>query len=127
MNNKIKILLVEDLPSDAYLVQRELKKTLGAFDFMVADNREEFLECMATFNPDIILSDYSLPGFDWSAAFRLTRELSSEIPFLIVSSSVNPNIINTCLKAGVNGFISKDNLHLLASEILKLLENTGKE
>ena len=125
MSTLYRILLIEDLPSDAYLVQRELKKALGSFDFLVADNKEDFLNSLDSFHPDIILSDYSLPGFDWSSALKITREKSPETPFLIVSSSTNPVIVDACLKAGVTGFISKDNLNQLVPAILKTLEKTG--
>ncbi|MEI6434413.1 MAG: response regulator [Bacteroidota bacterium] len=126
MSKLYRILLVEDLPSDAYFVQRELKKNLGAFEFMVADNKEDFLNCLNSFHPDIILSDYSLPGFDWSLALKITRAQSPETPFLIVSSSTNPVIVNACLNAGITGFISKDNLNQLTPAIRQALEKTSE-
>ena len=116
-----RILLNEDLPSDAYLVQRALKSNPGTFELRVCDNREVFIENLAAFQPDIILSDYSIPGFDWSAAFKICRQYAPGVPFLIVSSSTNPVIIDTCLKAGVQGFISKENLHQLVPTILNLV------
>jgi DNA-binding NarL/FixJ family response regulator len=121
MSANYRILLNEDLPSDAYLVQRALKKQLGTFDIRICDNKEDFLDNLKTFTPHIILSDFSLPGFDWSAAFKISKANAPEIPFLIVSSSTNPIIIETCLKAGVSGFISKDELDKLVPIMMNLL------
>ena len=121
MSRIYRILLLEDLPSDAYLIERQLKKSLGSIETGVADNKEDFQELFDSLKPDIVLSDYSIPGFDWSAAFKYTREKSPGTPFLIVSSSTNPTIVNGCLQAGVSGFVSKDHLHELAATILDLL------
>jgi CheY-like chemotaxis protein len=121
MSKIFRILLIEDLPSDAYLVERQLKKAFGRFELMTVDNKDDFIENFESFNPDIILSDYSLPGFSWSTALKVTREKSSGIPFLIVSSSTNPAIVEACLQSGVSGFVSKDNLAGLVPEMMRLL------
>jgi hypothetical protein len=63
VHQKLKILHLEDLVSDAELVERELKKSSIPFKLLLVDNSERFERALKEFNPDIILSDHSLPSF----------------------------------------------------------------
>ena len=124
MNRPYRIIILEDLPSDSALIQREVKKGIGYCDFLVMDNKADFINGLTMFKPDIILSDYCIPGFDWYTAFKLTLNQNRVIPFIVVSGSTNPKIADECLKAGAKDFISKDNLKELGPLILKALEHT---
>lgn len=126
MSTIYRIMILEDLPSDAALVQREVKKFLGSCEFLVMDNKEEFIAGLNVFKPDIILSDFCIPGFDWYTAFKLTLNHTPKIPFIIVSGSTNPKIISECLKSGATDFISKDNIQTVGTAILNALEQKGK-
>ena len=42
-NQPVRILLAEDVPTDAELVKREIKKMFSAVDFVVVDTRDEFV------------------------------------------------------------------------------------
>ncbi|MGZ5429259.1 MAG: response regulator, partial [Thermoanaerobaculia bacterium] len=61
---RIRILHVEDVPADAELAERELRRAGFEFDIRRVETREAFLAALADFNPDLILSDYRLPEFD---------------------------------------------------------------
>ena len=91
------------------------------------DNKEEFIAGLNAFKPDIILSDFCIPGFDWYTAFKLTLNQTPKVPFIIVSGSTNPKIISECLKSGATDFISKDNIQTLATAILNALEQKGEK
>jgi len=117
-----KILQIEDLPSDAYLIRREVKKVLDPCEFLVVDSREPFLQALVEFKPDIIISDFSIPGFDWYSALKLTVIHAPKTPFIVVSGSTNDEISNECLKAGVTEFISKNSIQNLGPAILHALK-----
>jgi CheY-like chemotaxis protein len=125
MSRPYRILIVEDLPSDSALIEREVKKYFGSCDFLVVDNKKDFIDGLTVFKPEIVLSDYSLPGFDWYTAFKLTLNQTPRIPFIIVTGSTNPKIADECLKAGAMDFISKDNIQALGPAILHALEQMG--
>lgn len=108
-----RILLVEDLPSDAYLVRREVKKVLDPCEFMVVDDPDDFVAALREFRPGFILSDYNIPGFGWKLALTLAREYAPGIRFIIVTGSVDDSIRRQCLECGVDGFVSKNNLREL--------------
>jgi CheY-like chemotaxis protein len=61
MSASIRILLVEDRPLDAELVARALQKAGVGNTIERVDTAPAFLEKLRSFEPDIILSDYSMP------------------------------------------------------------------
>jgi CheY-like chemotaxis protein len=120
-----RILQIEDLPSDAYLIKREVKKVLGPCEFQIVEEKEAFLKALIEFKPDIIISDFSMPGFDWHSAFNLTMKYASRIPFIVVSGSTSDEISNECLKAGATDFISKNSIQKLGPVIIKALQHNA--
>jgi len=73
-HERLRILILEDVPMDAELVEYELQRTNINFDARRVDTRDEFLRELDEFRPDLILSDYTLPRFDGMAALSLARE-----------------------------------------------------
>ena len=65
MEGKVyKILIIEDIPSDARLMERNLKSAGLDFISMRVENEESFLKELNEFCPDLILSDFKLPSMD---------------------------------------------------------------
>jgi PAS domain S-box-containing protein len=106
----LRILIVEDVPMDAELVEYELERARIAFAARRVDTREGFLRELESFHPDLILSDYSLPRFDGMTALSLARQQAPTIPFLIVTGSVNEETAVQCMKAGATDYLLKSNL-----------------
>ena len=88
MPDQLKILFVEDVPTDAELEFRELRR--GGLDCVMqrAETSEEFLRLLDEFEPHVILSDFSLPAFDGLSALDVARKLRPETPFLFVSGTI---------------------------------------
>ncbi len=118
-----RILQIEDMPSDAYLIKREIRKTLESCEFQVVDDQEAFLAALMEFKPHLIVSDFSIPGFSWQTALYLTHANAPQTPFIIVTGSTNDEIRNGCMKAGVTDFISKNLIQELGPAILKALKS----
>jgi putative two-component system response regulator len=116
------ILIVEDVPTDAELCEREVRKVLGACKFQVVETRHEYLAALREFLPDLILCDYSMPGFDGLTALRLALEYSPETPFIMVTGSVTENIAVECMKAGAWDYIIKEHIKRLGPAVLSALE-----
>ena len=117
-----RILQIEDMPSDAYLVKREIKKVLDPCEFQIVEDKESFLAALLEFKPDIIISDFSIPGFDWRTALILTQNNAPQTPFIVVTGSISEEIRNVCMQAGATDFISKNVIQNLGPAILKALK-----
>jgi len=118
MAGKLKILFVEDVLIDAELIWREIEKNKIFFSKELVDKREIYLEYLKDFEPDLIISDYSLPQFDGMTALLLRNELAPLVPFILVTGSVNEEVAVECMKAGADDYILKDNLSRLGPAIL---------
>jgi diguanylate cyclase (GGDEF)-like protein/PAS domain S-box-containing protein len=117
MNRAMRFLIVEDLATDAELVEREVRKTFPKSEFRVVDCEESFLAALDAFRPDAILSDYSLPRFNGLSALKLAQEHVPETPFLLVTGSINEETAVACMKAGAWDYILKDHLRRLGGAI----------
>ena len=106
----LRILILEDVPMDAELVEYELRRSRIPFDARCVDTRADFERELEEFRPNLILSDYTLPRFDGMAALSVARERAPTIPFLIVTGSVNEETAVGCMKAGATDYLLKSNL-----------------
>src|SRR3954471_4581243 len=122
MPNPLRILILEDVPMDAELVEYELERASIPFLSRRVDSRDGFLRELDSFRPDVILSDYTLPRFDGMTALSLARERAPSIPFLIVTGSVNEETAVGCMKAGATDYLLKSNLARIGPAIEAALE-----
>lgn len=120
--HKLKILHLEDLPSDAELVERALKKGLFDFEKIVVDNKSSFEKALDEFSPDVIVSDHSLPSFNSIEAIRIVKAKGMHLPFILVTSTMTDEFAVTVMKEGINDYILKDRLERLPSAVLNSLE-----
>jgi PAS domain S-box-containing protein len=118
----LRILILEDVPMDAELVEYELERASIPFLSRRVDSRDSFLRELEEFGPDLILSDYTLPRFDGMTALSLARERVPSIPFLIVTGSVNEETAVGCMKAGATDYLLKSNLARIGPAIEAALE-----
>jgi len=118
----LKILLVEDSPSDAELTLRELKRGGLLCEIKHVDTEYDYREQLNHFQPDIVLSDYSLPTFDGLRALDILKAEQPDIPFIFVSGTMGEDTAIESLKQGAMDYIIKGNLSRLPSAINNALE-----
>ena len=124
MQNPIKILLAEDSPIDAELATRGLVNAGLQNTIMRVDTEAAFLAQLASFAPDIILSDYSMPNFAGSDALALARTHAPEIPFIFLSGTIGEEIAIESLRSGAVDYILKNNMGRLATAIERALRDS---
>lgn len=122
MEVNYKILVAEDNPTDAELTIKEIRKTLPGCQFLVVETKDDFNNALNNFQPDLIVSDYTMPQFDGMTALRLTIQRSPETPLIIVTGSINEEVAVECMKAGASDYILKDSLKRLGQSVLQSLE-----
>ena len=107
---------------DAEILAYEIERAGIAFTLERADCREAFLASLAGFQPDVILSDYTLPSFDGMTALRLARELAPATPFIVVTGSINEETAVRCMRAGAEDYLLKSNLARIGPAITAAVE-----
>jgi len=118
----LKILMLEDLEDDVGLIERTLTKQGIQFVSKRVDTRDEFVDALDSFDPDIILSDHALPQFNSLEALTICRNQQIDIPFILVTGTVSEEFAVSCLKQGADDYVLKSNLVRLPSAIQNALK-----
>jgi PAS domain S-box-containing protein len=119
--NKIRILIVEDLSTDAELARREIDKELGLCEYRIVEQEEEFLEALDRFDPDLVISDYMLPRFNGMKALKLMVEKRPGVPFIVFTGSMNEDTAVACMKAGAWDYVIKEHIKRLGPAVRSAL------
>jgi two-component system sensor histidine kinase UhpB len=127
MDRPLKILHLEDLPADAEMVDRVLRKAKLRFEKKVVIDRPDFLKALHEFQPDIILSDHSLPAFNSLEALKITREEGVNSPFILVTATVSEEYAVNVIKEGASDYILKDRLERLPNAVQNALDRRRTE
>jgi len=122
----LRILIVEDLASDAELMTYELQRAKLPFTSRRVENDVEFLREIDQFHPDLILSDYHLPHFNGLAALALVQEKCPEVPFIFVSGAIGEDVAIDSLKRGATDYVLKDRLSRLAPAVKRALREAAE-
>ncbi len=132
MKGVLKILLLEDSPSDAEILKAFLLGHKPGCVFTVVMTEEAFLKALYEFEPDIIISDNTMPQYSASEALETFKKTSLNIPFILVTGTVSEEFAAGIIKAGADDYILKDRLTRLPGAIdaalqKKKTENQRKE
>jgi signal transduction histidine kinase len=121
--NRLRVLLIEDSPSDAEIEIAELRR--AGFDVAahVVDTREQVRERLRKNPYDIILADYSLPNFRGMDALDIVREGSLTTPLILVTGALNSETAVECVKQGAMDYVLKDHLARLPISVRRALED----
>ena len=81
------------------------------------DTRDEFVDGIQHFDPDVILSDHALPQFNSTEALKICRTSHRKVPFILVTGTVSEEFTVNCLKAGADDYVLKSNLSRLPNSV----------
>ena len=118
----LRILFVEDLETDYELAQWYLRKDDLSFDSICVDTKQEFINALDEFQPELIISDYSMPEFNGMQALQITLENHPEIPFIVLTGSINEETAVQCMRAGAADYVLKEKMHRLPFSVRETLK-----
>ncbi len=122
-----RLLILEDNPADAELAERNLRKAGLSFVAVRVQTKEDFLQQLEQFDPDIILADYIMPSFDGMTALKLASEHAPRVPVVMYTGSVNEETAVKCLKAGAADYVLKSQETRLAHAVEGALERAREK
>ncbi len=120
-DDSLHILMLEDVPTDADLIQRELDREGFDFEARRVTTEDAFVQALDAFDPDIILADYSLPSFDGMAALEVAQEERPHVPVVFVSGAIGEERAIETLKQGATDYVLKDQLSRLGPAVRRAL------
>jgi DNA-binding NtrC family response regulator len=117
---RLNILMVEDSENDALLIADALWRAGLELSWKRVESAAELRAALAQSAWSVVLSDYRLPGFSALEAFRICQESGTNVPFLVVSGSEGDDQAAAAMKAGIRGWMVKDDLGRLAQVVAEL-------
>src|SRR5206468_462587 len=131
VKSSLRILNLEDNANDAELNKTMLSARWPQCQFVRVANRQDFVEALEQGGFDVILSDYTMPGFDGRQALVLAREKRPEAPFLFVSGTISEDAAIEALKNGATDYVLKHRLMRLIPAVDRALreaeERAGRD
>ena len=118
----LRVLLIEDSESDAELAMWRLKEAGYACTFRCAVNEIEMRAALRAELPDLILSDFSLPGFDGMSALAIARAEAPAVPFIFLSGTIGEERAIEALKCGAIDYVLKSNPKRLVPAVQRALQ-----
>jgi len=105
-------LLVEDRAQDAELALYQLR--MHGMDYVShrVETEPALREALSTFQPDVVLSDFSLPGFDGLSALKVALEVAIDVPFIFVSGTIGEERAIEAVRRGAADYVLKKNEEL---------------
>ena len=122
MQDRLRILHLEDDPADAELLGRYLEAEGLPHERVWVQGKERFLAALEEGPFDIVLADYSLPGFSGQEALNRVQAARPELPFVFVSGSIGEERAIECLKLGARDYVLKDRPARLVPVIRRAVE-----
>lgn len=119
------VLMIEDDPSDAYLVGNALDNLCpGEFALAHARSLEEGLPQLSGQRFDVALLDLSLPGLSELDALKQLRHASPQLPIVILSGHNNERLALSAMQQGAQDYLVKEQAdgHLIKRAITYAIE-----
>jgi nitrogen-specific signal transduction histidine kinase/CheY-like chemotaxis protein len=116
----LRVLLVEDNPDDAFLLERHLQRAGYRSDITRVETEEEMrseLDGETGCCWHVILADYNLPNFSALAALRLLKSTALDIPLIVMSGAISEETAVAAMRAGALDYVAKQNLARLVPAI----------
>jgi hypothetical protein len=118
----LKILFIEDLSSDVDLAVLELRKEKIRFDHKTVCTLVDLIKALNEFKPDLIISDYMMPSFNGLQALKEVTKFDPELPFILLTGSVNEETAVECIKSGAQDYVIKEHMKRLPFAVKEALE-----
>ncbi|MES1214685.1 MAG: response regulator [Bacteroidota bacterium] len=122
MESELKLLLLEDNPDDAALIQKLLQRSGMNFKAIVASDEKEFLQAVEENVFDAVLADNALPQYSSMEALKIIRKRDGGTAFILVTGTVSEEFAVNIIQQGADDYILKTNLTRLSPAISKAVE-----
>jgi PAS domain S-box-containing protein len=117
------VLIVEDVEHDAELIVSEIERAGYSVVFERVQTAETLRVALTRAPWDVVLSDYTMPGFNALAALALLQETGRDLPFIIISGTIGEDTAVAALKAGAHDFLVKERLARLVPAIEREMQD----
>ena len=122
MADRIRILICEDSDDDAVLIVTYLRRRGLQVEYERAETASQVADVLRNRPPDLVLSDYDIPGFGAEDALRLLHDSGLDVPFILLSGQIGEESAVTLMRAGAHDFVLKGRMARLVPAVRRELE-----
>jgi CheY-like chemotaxis protein len=126
-NLPLKVLCLEDSPRDAEIIRELLTDAGFNINLDWTATEKEYISLLRGSTYDVILSDFTLSGFDAFGALRLSLDICPNVPFICVSGSIGEETAIELLTHGAVDYVLKDRLARLPAAITRALREAKEK
>lgn len=120
---RLRVLIIEDSENDAFLLLREMRRLGYDIVSLRVEVEDEVRSALASQDWDLIVCDYSLPHLDANQALHILKSTGLDLPFLIMSGTIDEENAVNALKAGAHDFLVKGKFARLGPAIERELRD----
>jgi PAS domain S-box-containing protein len=123
----LRVLIVEDYEPDALLLRRHLTRAGYEVEARSIETAPQLNEALSDPTPwDLVLADYTLPSFGARDALRLIQQTGIDLPFIIVSGTIDEVSAVEAMRAGAHDYVLKGHLERLVPAIERELSDARR-
>ncbi len=126
MTAPLRLLQLEDNRVDAELITATLADGGLSCETRCVDTRQDFVAALKAGRIDLILADYSIPGFDGMTALTLARQHCPDVPFLFVSATIGEELAIDAMHLGATDYVLKQRLGRLVPSVQRALREAAE-
>src|SRR5215208_5905639 len=128
---RLRVLLLEDDPQDAQLIQATLADGGLACETTRVQTRDELAGALESGDFDLVLAEYALPSLNGPSALEVALEADPQIPFIFVSGAEGEERIIESLNKGAADYVLKNRLERLVPVVRRVFreveERAGRQ
>ena len=119
---QMKTILIDDHAILLDGIRALLEKEEGVEVIATAESAEKGLELIQSHQPDLLITDFNLPGMDGLSLIRRVKKMLPDIKIIVLSMHDETHLVKEILKEGVNGYVLKKDSHKELSEALQQIK-----
>ncbi len=120
--SRLKVLIVEDSEDDLLLLLHTLKNGGFESEYTCVETREDMLKALEDEQWQVVISDHAMPCFSAPEALDTLKTSGQDLPFIIVSGTIEEKKAQEIIKAGAQSYIMKENLSALIPELERVIK-----
>ena len=121
----LRLLQVEDTEDDAALVAAALIRSGYHVSARRVDTADALRRELNDSEWDLVIADYTIPGFSGTKALAIVREQHPDLPFIFVSGTIGEDTAVAAMRTGAHDYIMKANLARLAPAVERELRESA--
>ena len=122
MEAPLRVLAVEDSSEDVDLLVRQLSKAGRRVECKRVESAGQLKAALDAAAWDLVVSDYSIPGFGGLEALRMVRERGPDPPFLFLSGTIGEETAVEAMRMGAQDYLMKDNMARLLPAVQREMQ-----